>query len=67
MTQQHRYVSYLLRLWKDSDTTSWRASLQPVPSDERLGFPNLEALFAFLLKETDTGGPPAEEDLDTEL
>jgi hypothetical protein len=44
------YVSYLLRLWRETSGESdrWRASLQDPHSGERLGFPGLEELFEFL-------------------
>lgn len=45
-----RYFSYLLRLWLPGDEgkVSWRASLEDPRTGERLGFPSLEALFAYL-------------------
>ena len=67
MKQQRRYLSYLLRLWQESegDPPLWRASLEWPRSDQRQGFASLLDLFAFLESETrpersDEGGcqPP---------
>jgi len=69
MNQQRRYLSYLLRLWQESagdppggdppggDPPLWRASLERPQDGERLGFASLEALFAFLDKETGASSP----------
>ena len=46
------YQSYLLRLWKEDDGTVWRASLDSTETGERLGFENVDALFAFLKTQT---------------
>lgn len=43
------YQSYLLRLWK-AEQTNWRASLEDARTGERIGFANLEQLFAFLME-----------------
>jgi hypothetical protein len=45
------YKSYLLRLWSGTDVSNktWRASLENPHTGERLGFENLERLFAFLM------------------
>lgn len=44
------YLSYLLRLWmvKSAGETLWRASLESSLTGDRLGFPDLEALFLYL-------------------
>ncbi len=60
------YQSYLLRLWRteESDTGSWRASLEDLNTGGRLGFANLEELFAFLMEQSQPGprpGPPTEQ------
>jgi hypothetical protein len=54
MNQQKRYVSYLLRLWRENsgDLQLWRASLEKPQTGYRLGFACLADLFAFLEKET---------------
>ena len=43
--------SYLLRLWRAnrSDSSNWHASLEDTRTNERVGFGNLEQLFAFLM------------------
>ena len=47
---EFEYLSYLLRLWKvkAAGETLWRASLENPITGERLGFPDLEALFTYL-------------------
>ena len=59
---KHRdYVSYLLRMWQDSgdggafliQEAPWRASLQSPHTGERIGFADLEKLFAYLRAQTD--------------
>jgi hypothetical protein len=42
------YHAGLLRLWRDQHGGVWRASLQDAESGERLGFADLERLFAYL-------------------
>jgi hypothetical protein len=45
-----QYRSYLLRLWRaDTLDSGWRASLEDPRSGERIGFPCLEQLFAYLM------------------
>ena len=46
------YLSYLLRLWRTSKESPWRASLEDPQTGERRGFGSLEALFAFLREQT---------------
>ena len=43
--------SYLLRLWRPNRTanSNWQASLEDTRTNERVGFANLEQLFAFLM------------------
>ncbi len=50
-----RYLSYLLRLWcpDQSQSASWRASLEDPHTGERIGFANLEELFAFLMEKVE--------------
>ena len=47
-------MSYLLRLWQESDEVPvlWRASLELPLDGERLGFASLVDLFVFLENET---------------
>jgi len=42
------YHAWLLRLWREGERGAWRASLQDAESGERLGFADLERLFAYL-------------------
>ncbi len=51
------YYAYLLRLWHDDACPScWRASLEDPQTGKRVGFANLETLFAYLREHTST--PP---------
>ncbi len=49
------YLSYLLRLWctEQSPAACWRASLEDSHTGERIGFANLEELFAFLMEQVE--------------
>jgi hypothetical protein len=65
--ETQNYFAYLLRLWRESggdlprdESTRWRASLQDPHSGERVGFANLEDLFAFLERETRFSLPESE-------
>lgn len=53
--QEKKYHAYLLRLWCSESPGSmcWRASLEDPRSGQRVGFENLEQLFAFLLERTE--------------
>lgn len=63
------YRAYLLRLWltetEAAGVTAWQASLEDSRTGERLGFANLDQLFAYLVALTEgiTGkvqdNPPA--------
>ena len=46
------YHAGLLRLWRDGPGGPWRASLQDAESGERIGFADLEQLFAYLRRLT---------------
>ncbi len=48
-----QYRSYLLRLWCEASDRRWRASLEETRTAKRIGFANLEQLFAFLMEEAD--------------
>jgi hypothetical protein len=54
MAHPRRYLSYLLRLWQESDGDAaiWRASLESPQTGERRGFANLASLVAFLEEQT---------------
>ena len=41
------HFSYLLRLWRTGG--QWRASLENPETGKRVGFPNFELLFAYLM------------------
>lgn len=45
---------YILRLWRaEAPDSSWRASLENPRTGERIGFENLEYLFAYLMEQTE--------------
>jgi hypothetical protein len=54
VSREHRYVSYLLRVWQvpSKDGLVWRASLEGASTGERRGFACLADLYAFLEQET---------------
>ncbi len=56
------YHAGLLRLWREGAGGAWRVSLQPIGSAQRLGFADLEQLFAYLrhlIGDTPDGGDTA--------
>jgi hypothetical protein len=48
--------AFILRLWHDDRlaTTSWRASIEIPTTGMRIGFANLEQLFAYLIDITES-------------
>jgi hypothetical protein len=48
MEPQRKYLSYMLRLWRNDTARPWHASLQDPHSDEPAYFATPEALYAFL-------------------
>lgn len=48
---QPRAESYLIRLWRDSDHSPWRASLHKIRTGELAYFASPEELWACLLAE----------------
>ena len=61
-TDHLAYKSFLLRLWQSGGAGHpvWRASLEDPHTGERLGFPDLEQLFAYLAQQTGGGTWPPE-------
>jgi hypothetical protein len=59
ITRKKRYLFYLLRLWRESDSQSslWRASLQSPRDDESVRSARLADPVGFLEAETGTGSP----------
>ena len=49
---QTDYHAGLLRLWREGEGGAWRVSLQPIDGGERIGFAELEQLFAYLRRLT---------------
>ncbi len=47
----YRQLSFLLRLWQagGAGTVNWQASLEIPGTGRRIGFSNLEGLFAYLM------------------
>ena len=46
------YHAGLLRLWRDGPSGPWHASLQDAETGERIGFADLDRLFAYLRRLT---------------
>jgi hypothetical protein len=58
---------YLLRLWRESEATSWRASLMTTATGARRAFGSLDSLYAFLgalTEPVDRAGRPPSEPID---
>ena len=53
------HLSYLLRLWRTEGLRDfeWRASLEIPETGQRIGFANLEQLFAYLMDLTEGQAP----------
>ncbi|MCB0086350.1 MAG: hypothetical protein KDE54_00425 [Caldilineaceae bacterium] len=47
------YRAYLIRLWRDGEGGTWRASAQSVDGQIIVRFASLEALHAFLRSQTE--------------
>jgi hypothetical protein len=45
------YRAYLVRLWQDGPQADWRASAQSAQTGDTVRFADVDALFAFLLKQ----------------
>ncbi|MBN1484802.1 MAG: hypothetical protein JXA37_08780 [Chloroflexia bacterium] len=58
------YRSYLLRLWptRSHEEEVWRASLEQAGSGQMSGFASLQALFDYLLAETEQAEKPKDPD-----
>ena len=48
-TEPLLYEAYMVRIWRDSPHSSWRASAQLVTNGETINFGNLPALFEFMM------------------
>jgi len=52
-TRSVKYRSFLLRLWLENDSQTWRFSLEDPHTGERRGLANLETLTTFLKEVTE--------------
>ena len=52
MRPENDYLAYLMRLWREGDRQSWRASLEDPHTGERQGFANLRRMFEFIEAQT---------------
>lgn len=43
-----KYMAFLLRLWRENETTPWRATLENPHTGVRQGFSDPKSLFTFL-------------------
>jgi hypothetical protein len=57
MTKALTYLAYLLRLWRESETAPWRATLENPHTGEQHNFASIERLFHFLSAQTDEVQP----------
>ncbi|MBI3172670.1 MAG: hypothetical protein HYZ25_03055 [Chloroflexi bacterium] len=62
MIPRSEYHVYLLRLWRDDESTPWRIQVQDPHTDETLVFTDLENLFAFLRQQAGKGKSHTEDD-----
>lgn len=62
MVPRSEYHVYLLRLWRDDESTPWRIQVKDPRTDETLAFTDLESLFAFLRQQTGQGKSHTEDD-----
>lgn len=63
MTTNHSdYHVYLLRLWRDDESTPWRIQVEEPHTGGMLAFPDLESLFAFLRRQTGREASHTEDD-----
>jgi hypothetical protein len=46
------YLAFLVRLWREGEMKSWRATLENPHDGRRYGFSDLEKLYAFLDEST---------------
>jgi len=60
------YHAGLLRLWRVGAGGAWRASLQDAESGERIGFADLDHLFAYLRQLTEDAPDERETSIATE-
>ena len=56
------YLAYLLRLWREGDELSWRATLKNAHTGETQGFADVSQLLQFLEEQT-ADHPPNPNDL----
>lgn len=54
------YAAFILRLWREEGHGRWHASLQAAGSAQRLGFPDVEHLVAYLMRLTAERDPSAD-------
>lgn len=52
MKKSLNYFSFLLRLWRESDSAPWRASLEDPHTGQRRNFARLQDLFQAIEEET---------------
>lgn len=50
----YQYQSFLIRLWQDGEESPWRGSAKHVATGEQLFFDNLDSLFVYLSRRTET-------------
>lgn len=53
--QPDGYHAYMMRLWRAGSDDTWRVSLHCVQTGEKLHFPGLASLYAYLHAQTSAG------------
>ncbi len=59
--QDQLYKSYLMRIWCDSQSGDWRATLQNVLTQEVIHFSTVELMFNYLCKQVNATPEQMEE------
>ena len=55
------YLAFLLRLWREDESTPWRAQVVDPRTGERQAFADLSKLFDFLRDRTEPDGERAQQ------
>ncbi len=61
MSLSPKYLAYLIRLWREGDSKSWRATLQNPHTGERRSFSDLATLLSFLEEQTHERRTPCQQ------
>ncbi|MCA9935549.1 MAG: hypothetical protein H6662_08640 [Ardenticatenaceae bacterium] len=56
LTQPTHYQAYLVRLWREDNSTPWRVTVKHVLTQEQHHFASLEDYVVFLMRQTGGDG-----------